>query len=302
MARMVQDSGLAQSGCVGPLAGFVRHIRRSGRANVSRGCMNIGRIAKRWLYGHCPGFKGILPYWGERVHFPAGSVIFELACAQGIFERENMRLLQAAVRPGTWYFDVGANIGLMSAPLLQTEPTLQVVSVEASPPTAAYLARTIAGSPRRDRWRIVAKAVGAAEGEVEFHVSSESHGIFDGIRDTGRGHSTHPVKVPITTLDALWEGFGRPEVSAIKIDVEGAEAEVLRGALACLRATRPFVLLEWNRQNLAAYGCPPESLLELAAAVDCEVLNVPGLAPVTTPASLRLQSGVAETFLLVPRR
>ena len=259
--------------------------------------MNFKARCKRWLYSR----KGVLPYFGERVHFPQRSVMFELACQEGIFEHANLKLLQAAVRPGTWYFDLGANIGLMSAPLLDTEPTLRVVSVEASPQTADYLARTIEGSPRRDRWHLVRKAVGAAEGEIEFHASATTHGVFDGIKDTGRGLAVKKVKVPLTTLDRLWGEFGKPEVSLIKLDVEGGEADVLRGGLTCLRATRPYVLMEWNAVNLAAYSCPPTTLLALAQALNYDVLSAPTLAPIATPAMLKLHMGVGETFLLSPR-
>lgn len=263
--------------------------------------MSLKRTVKRWLYGSCPGIKGTFPYFGTKVHFPSGSLIFELAMAEGIFEHENLRLLQAALRPNTWAFDIGANIGLMSAPLLHSEPTLRVVSVEASPYTAAHLARTIAGSAYRDRWQLVPKALGATEGEVEFFASTGSDGVFDGLRDTGRARATSKITVPLTTLDALWQANGRPDVSVVKIDVEGAEAAVLNGGSACLLATRPLVLLEWNRQNLAAHNCPPESLLTHAAHLNCDILNVPGLAPVTSAASLRFQTGCSETFLLVPR-
>jgi FkbM family methyltransferase len=263
--------------------------------------MNFKRSLKRWLYGSCPGFKGVFPYFGERIHFPPGSLIFELAMLEGIFEHANVKLLQAALRPHTWAFDIGANLGLMSAPLLHTEPTLRVVSVEASPRTAEYLGRTIAASPRRDRWQLVPKALGATEGKIEFFAATGTDGVFDGLRDTGRSRGSAKVTVPLTTLDTLWRAAGRPPVSLVKIDVEGAEADVLRGGRECLLSTRPVVLLEWNRQNLAAYGCPPESLLALAADLNCDILNAPGLAPVTSPASLWFQTGVGETFLLVPR-
>jgi FkbM family methyltransferase len=263
--------------------------------------MSLKNSYKRWLYGRCPGFKGVFPYWGERIHFPQGSVAFELACAQGIYEHENLKILQAAVRPDSWYFDIGANIGLMSAPLLSTEPSLQVVSIEASPRTAGCLSKTIAESGNRGRWKLISKALGHSEGEIEFHTSPESHSVFDGIKDTGRAPSGRVIKVPLTTLDAIWMEFGRPDVCLVKIDVEGGEGDVLRGGLACLEETRPTVLLEWNRQNLAAYGCPPERLLDLANQARFDVLNVPGLAPVSTPSNLRLQTGVSETFLLVPR-
>ena len=263
--------------------------------------MSMKRHFKRWLYGRCPGFKGCLPYFHERIYFPPGSMIFDLACAEGIYERDNLRIMQAALRPHAWYFDIGANIGLLSAPLLDAEPTLQVVSVEASPVTASHLARTVAASPRHDRWHVVSKALGAAEGEIDFFASTASHGIFDGLRDTGRGRDTRAIKVPMTTLDTLWHDFGRPDVCLIKIDTEGAEADVLRGARACLRATRPCVLLEWNALNLAPFGTPPALLLTVAAELNCDVLAAPALVPVSTPEQLRLQMGLGETFLLAPR-
>jgi FkbM family methyltransferase len=264
--------------------------------------MNPKGRFKHWLYGKCPGFKGAFPYWGERVHFPPGSLAFDIACEQGIYEHENLRILQAAAKPGAWYIDIGANIGLMSAPLLSTEPTLNVVSVEASPSSQWHLEKTIAVSDNRNRWRLVKKAMGASEGEIDFFMSVATHGVFDGVRNTGRAPAGNVVKVQMTTLDALWTDLGKPNVCLVKIDVEGGEGNVLRGGISCLKATRPVVLLEWNRQNMAAYGCEPESLLEIAELVECDVLNVPALARVTSPSNMRLQTGISETFLLVPRR
>lgn len=263
--------------------------------------MNLRHRFKHWLYGSCPGYAGVFPYFSERIHFPRGSMLFTLACEQGIFEHENIRILRAAARPGSWYFDVGANIGLMSAPLLDSPPGLTIVSVEASPRTAECLGRTIAASPRRNRWHFVPKALGAGEGEIEFFASTASHGVFDGLRDTGRGRDVSAVKVPLTQLDTLWLNFGRPDVSLIKIDTEGAEADVLCGAMECLRATRPCVLLEWNALNLAPFGTPSMSLLTFAADLDYDVLAGPALVPVATPEQLRLQMGLGETFVLSPR-
>jgi FkbM family methyltransferase len=189
----------------------------------------------------------------------------------------------------------------MSAPLLGTESTLQVVSVEASPVTRSYLSKTIAASANRDRWHLVEKAVGERCGVIEFHTSLDSHGVFDGIKDTGRAPKGSVVSVQLTTLDSIWEDFGKPDVCLVKIDVEGGEANVLRGGYSCLKTVRPIVLLEWNRQNLSAYDTAPEALLGLAHEADYDVLNVPGLATVSSHSSMRLQAAVGETFLLVPR-
>jgi protein O-GlcNAc transferase len=46
------------------------------------------------------------------------------------------------------------------------------------------------------------------------------------------------------TLDAVWEEESRPEISVVKIDVEGAELDVLEGATAVLRTCRPAVMVE----------------------------------------------------------
>ena len=91
------------------------------------------------------------------------------------------------------------------------------------------------------------------------------------------------MEVDLTTLDETWRGLGSPPVSHIKIDVEGAELDVLRGASECLRAERPVVRLEWNAQNLAACDVPPRSLLDFACSQGYKVLSLPHGVAVTGP-------------------
>ena len=51
-------------------------------------------------------------------------------------------------------------------------------------------------------------------------------------------------RVEATTLDDEWRASGSPEISVLKVDVEGGEPPVLRGATALLGAQRPALLLE----------------------------------------------------------
>ncbi len=262
--------------------------------------MTLKRRIKHWLYGWCPGFAGSFPYFGERLHFPRGSLLFDLACEQGIFEEDNLRLLQGAVRENSWYFDVGANIGLMSAPLLHSRDRVTVVSVEASPHTGAFLKRSVDGSPRRGQWKFEGLALGAQDGQATFFTSAPSHGAFDGLRDTGRGRTARAITVAMSRLDTLWHRHGEPDVSCIKIDVEGAESEILAGAEACLAACRPVIMLEWNAENLAAYHRSPDSLFSLADRLRYEIFAAPHLTPVHGPVPLRIQMNLGETFVLIP--
>lgn len=263
--------------------------------------MSFRKRVKRWLYGSCPGFSGSFPYCGTRVYFPKGSVAFEVACAEGIFEWDNVRLLQSLVAPKSWFVDIGANIGLMSAPLLQHSQELRVASFEPSPNSIPSLKRTISESPYRERWKLYPMALGASKGHVSFNLSSPQDGMFDGIKNTGRRQSTSTIQVEQNTLDSVWEDLGRPTVSVIKCDVEGGEMDVLTGASACLAACRPYVLLEWQKQNLEAYKIPRAVLLEFASERGFSVTSVPRLVEVKTARELEIHMAATESFLLSPK-
>jgi FkbM family methyltransferase len=262
--------------------------------------MTIRKIIKRWLYGSCPGFAGAFPYFGCRVYFPPRSMSFLAACEQGIFEADNVRLLTTLAHPGTYLLDVGTNIGLMSLPVLRAIPEIKITSFEASPNVLPYLSRTIAGSPYRTRWNLVPNAVGATVGKVQFSLSAKENSLFDGIKSTQRVETVRQVELEMTTLDNWWESAGRPKISVIKCDVEGGELDVLNGAQKCLRAERPFVLLEWNAQNLAAYGCPSSALLKYALSEGYKLLAVPSLAQIENETNLTLHMVFTESFLLCP--
>lgn len=245
------------------------------------------------------GLRGSFSYFGVRTYFPAQSGSFRDACEQGIYEFDNVQVLRALARPGTTCFDIGANIGLMALPILTTQPTCRVVSCEPSPNTVPSLRRTIAQSPFADRWELVEKALGAQAGSADFVVTREAGGVYDGFKDTGRVASD-AVTVEISTLDTEWERLGRPVVSLVKIDVEGAELDVLAGARECLRTWRPDILLEWNETNFAPYGRKPGELLACAAGLGYRVFTVPNFVRVDDALMLSVQMIGTESFLLKP--
>jgi hypothetical protein len=126
------------------------------------------------------------------------------------------------------------------------------------------------------------------------------HDALDGFRDTGRaGKEGRSVEVSTTTLDAEWESRGRPLVSLIKVDVEGAEPLVFAGAMEVIRRCRPVIVSEWCLANLAAYHTPFSQILEFAAGIDYTAYMIPGLT-VADPVAFRFQLALAENMLLLP--
>ncbi|MDQ3006441.1 MAG: FkbM family methyltransferase [Chloroflexota bacterium] len=263
--------------------------------------MTLRKWVKYLLYGFCPGFAGRVPYFGTVLFFPRKSITFRAVCEQGIFEADNVRLLQILIRPNTWLFDVGANIGLMSAPVLHAHPSSRVLAFEPSPNVLPYLQRSITASPFRDRWAIIPKAVGANRGQVRFSLSSPENNLFDGLRSTSRVEAIAEIEVEMTTLDFEWERLGCPSISVIKCDVEGAETQVMAGAQNCIKKQQPAILLEWNAQNLKAYDYSPDSLLSFTKTLGYGVYAVPSLTLITTENELQAHMGFTESFLLLPR-
>jgi len=262
--------------------------------------MRLRQRIKMWLYGSCPGFAGAFPYFGTKVYFPKNSFLFKLACQQGIYEMENLNVLLSLMQPGTTYFDVGANIGLMSIPVLQKYELCQVVSFEPSPNTLRHLVRTRENSQYVDRWHVVGKGAGSEPGILDFFIAAPEMGAFDGLRDTKRANTNQKVSIPVTTLDNEWQTLGKPNVSLIKIDIEGAELDALKGAVQCIEKCRPSIILEWNATNLKAYSCSIDSILSFAKSIGYALYSLPMLAEIHDIAPLKLHMIRTESFLLVP--
>lgn len=85
----------------------------------------------------------------------------------------------------------------------------------------------------RPRDEVVVGLVGRTEGELDFHVFERLHGLSTTVKehaDTGRNHEAYRVeRRPVTTLAALCERHAVSRIDFLKVDVEGAEADVLAG-------------------------------------------------------------------------
>ena len=162
----------------------------------------------------------------------------------GTYEPEFLRALCQHARRGDTCVDVGGNLGyycLLMADLVG--PQGRVITFEPVEENLRVLKENIAVNGIKNV-ELVQTALGAQPGVLSL-IRSEAGSISatPSVRGYAVEGAQSSIDVPVNTLDAYLEEKGwRPAV--IKIDVEGAELEVLRGAVQTLRVARPTVLLE----------------------------------------------------------
>jgi FkbM family methyltransferase len=168
-----------------------------------------------------------------------------------------LRLAAELVQPGWTVWDVGANVGLFStAAAFLAGPAGKVVAVEADAWLAALLRRTARSAPADHApIEVLSVAAAGAAGIAEFALARRGRAANHLARCAGStqaGGIRSVQKVVTLTLDWLLDWFPAPHL--IKLDVEGAELECLRGADALLAGRRPILLCEVTSENAAAVG------------------------------------------------
>lgn len=158
-------------------------------------------------------------------------------------ERDLQVNLGRLTRPLT-VFDVGANLGQWSTSLLQVcRDDLDLTCFEPSPTTFLELSRRVPSA------RHVQAAVSDFEGEAEFSIVGETAGT----NTLGRTAGVGTILVPVTTVAAYADRHGVEVIDLLKIDAEGFDASVIRGALPLLRTGRIGVVqFEYNSQWTAS--------------------------------------------------
>jgi FkbM family methyltransferase len=159
--------------------------------------------------------------------------------------------------PGALLFDVGAHRGLFSLVHCAVAPDRRAVLFEPSASLALDAARLL--SLNGFASRAVVRRCGAGARTERRRIVEDRLGFA---RDAAGDSSGDDVE--FTTLDDAWGGGTPPAV--VKIDVEGAEAEVIRGAAGLLRAARPVLFLELHLDELERRGEPVADVLRTLSA------------------------------------
>src|SRR5262245_61797610 len=144
------------------------------------------------------------------------------------------------ISPGSRVIDIGANIGIYALPWAAANTGATVHCFEPNPGVRARLARNVALNRLESRVRLHSEALSDRAGTATLYGSDDMSSLNQGV-NTGR--QAVPIEVRLARLDEVLHGEG-PPVSLIKIDVQGHELEVLRGAEAVVSRHRPALILE----------------------------------------------------------
>ena len=157
------------------------------------------------------------------------------------------RLLHHLVRPGMRIFDIGANIGYYMGVFSQRVGQRGlVVSVEPMPRALRLLRET--ASFCGPSAKVVEAAIGSHPGQANLHEQQHLDTSWVSFNGGKAGHT-----IPVLTIDQLADQFGVPHI--LKIDVEGAELEAVRGAQKTIAdSTPPIVMIEYIPGNAAQFG------------------------------------------------
>lgn len=167
-----------------------------------------------------------------------------------VFEPDMVRLFRTLVNPSDVALDVGANIGCTA--LLLSQLARHVYVFEPAPSTYAFLKQNV---ERAAPANLTLLNVGLGETTstlpLTYAPANRAGGYVSDRTAASRGHRNEQIEV--RTLDEVMAESAIPTVEFIKVDVEGFEPHVLRGARQTLETFRPTLVLELNHWCLNAF-------------------------------------------------
>lgn len=190
------------------------------------------------------------------------------------------RRLAQALHPGDVFFDVGAHVGWHSlAAAGRVGPTGSVFAFEPSPANLAVLAFHQSRN-RLAQMTVVDRAVAAKDDElVTFHLLNAGDSSSNSLTFADLGPGRAPIaSTPLPVRTVTLDSFARArnlKPALIKIDVEGAEYDVLVGAQSLLRSAKPRLILALH-PNWLPRGITPDHIATLLADAGYRITTLAG--------------------------
>lgn len=187
--------------------------------------------------------------------------ILSMLVERGDLERGTRLLIERLLKPGSFFIDVGANLGvhtMAAANAMQGKG--RIIAFEPFPDTARLLGLSVFMNGFASVVEIHQAAISTGSGKAALYLGRVSghHSLF--LHALEAGHESKHIEVPLARIDDV---VGEDElVSLIKIDAEGAELEVLKTAEKTIRRNRDIAIIaEFGPSHLKIVGHTAEDWL-----------------------------------------
>jgi FkbM family methyltransferase len=147
--------------------------------------------------------------------------------------------------PGATMLDIGANIGAVSLFWAARAPTLSIHAYEPNPSAVETLRQNIEVNNLRGRVEFFPEAVGAGTGELDLWVDIPTD-FSTGYLDVSPVEGGRRIAVPMVGMEEVWSRLDQREIWLLKIDTEGAEADILEGAPRALLEATQMAIVEYH--------------------------------------------------------
>jgi len=219
------------------------------------------------VLGHSPRYSMFTNRDGIHFDLDLQDLIQKTIFCFHYFEANDVAVFRSFIQPGNTVFDVGANIGqysMLASKLVGNQG--KVYAFEPSPDVVKPLKHHLKIN-NCSNVDLVPKAVSSHNGLAEFYPANErgNQGVgslLPSNPDQGQTRTESSVSVETITLDSFCEKHGIERVDLLKIDVEGYDLDVLKGAERLLsRCPHLVIQSEVEPENLVLRGFTPDDFI-----------------------------------------
>lgn len=263
IAQLARDASVSQASALSLLSERLDRIELYAMASTRRfaiSCGNEGVLVRTEAgYVMCPA---------------TDAALIAVLVESGDLERGTRVLIQRVLKPGDVFIDVGANVGMHTlAAARAMEGRGQIIAFEPFPATVQLLTRSVWLNGFSHMTEIHQAAVSTSPGPLALHLGKTSghHSLLPLFSEGG--DVTEKVDVPVKGVDDV---VGDRPVTLMKIDVEGAELQVLETARHTIKANPEMaIIVEFGRSHLVRAGLAPERWLAAftSMGLDFRVIN-----------------------------
>jgi FkbM family methyltransferase len=190
------------------------------------------------------------------------------------YEGPNVAFFKTHAKNGMNIIDIGAHIGVMSVSMARLSgPDTKIYSFEPTPSTMDVFKEVIRLNHLEKQIIPLPDAISESRGTVKFYISTiEGNNSNTLIKYRGEAAAEQMLEVNTISIDEFKSSRNIPRLDFIKIDAEGAELKVLKGAKNTFLKDRPVAILAIHPNAIIAGGDTLEQIWDFITTLRYKVV------------------------------